>query len=134
MAALVACGDKGETATEEADADTDADTDTDTEEAGDFIYECVVPPMKATFQEYESKRFADFGCTTCHGKDAEANGYAMPSVFALNWDWAGQWSRSVIYVGDGSGLMEHVAGDMAEILGYDPYDNKTGEGFGCYND
>ncbi len=44
-----------------------------------LMAERVLPAMRARFQAFDAQRFADFDCTTCHGSNAEARGYAMPN-------------------------------------------------------
>lgn len=39
----------------------------------------VEPRMEAVFQGFDARRFADFGCETCHGAGAADGTYAMPS-------------------------------------------------------
>lgn len=39
----------------------------------------VMPKMKPIFRGFDAKTFGDFTCETCHGKDARARKYKMPS-------------------------------------------------------
>ena len=99
--------------------------------------QCVVPAVAPLFQEHfkgdKENDYADFGCATCHGEDFNGNTYQMPAVFSLNWDYAKYWAKNGIYnPADGTGLMAEVTAEMVTLLGTEPYDMKTGEGFGCY--
>lgn len=53
--------------------------DMDRGERAAFMAQIVLPRMREVFQAFDPERFADFDCTTCHGKDAKARGFAMPS-------------------------------------------------------
>src|SRR5438067_694382 len=39
----------------------------------------VNPAMREEFQNFDAKRYAKFGCKTCHGKGAEDDSYKMPN-------------------------------------------------------
>jgi hypothetical protein len=129
----------------DADADTDTDTDTDTDPdvcatstwadqdnatRGQWMEDCVVPGMMATFQAQDPVRFADFGCETCH-RTASVGNFDMPSVAPLDWYDTASWEPGY-YVGDGSGFMEVVLVQMAGILDQEPFDPTTNTGdFSC---
>lgn len=38
------------------------------------------PVFRVMFQDFESDHYGDFGCATCHGEDADARDYHMPSA------------------------------------------------------
>src|ERR1700733_6886304 len=44
-----------------------------------FMKDHVVQDMKVAFQGFDAKKFADFDCKTCHGKDAKAKHFEMPN-------------------------------------------------------
>jgi hypothetical protein len=92
---------------------------------------CVIPAVTPIFQAYDADRFAEVTCVTCHPGAAEYD-FAMPGLFPLNWDYAGNWVEAGIYVGDGTGFMEQLTTEMVTTLGEEPYNMETGEGFGCY--
>ena len=56
-----------------------------------FMARVVVPKMKPLFQTFDAKRFADFGCATCHGAGAKDHKFKMPNpeLFVLPGDRAG---------------------------------------------
>src|SRR5215204_2805298 len=50
----------------EGSADVWSDSMSDKQKA-EFMKKKVVPAMSKTFQEFDGKKYADFGCKTCHG-------------------------------------------------------------------
>jgi mono/diheme cytochrome c family protein len=44
-----------------------------------FMKERVVPAMAPVFRAHDAKRFAQFGCATCHGEPADARRFEMPN-------------------------------------------------------
>lgn len=44
-----------------------------------YMRDVVTPEMKRTFQAFDAKRFADFGCGTCHGSGHADGTYTMPN-------------------------------------------------------
>ncbi len=44
-----------------------------------FMRTKVLPAMKAAFQQFDKVKYANFGCKTCHGKNAVARKFKMPS-------------------------------------------------------
>lgn len=37
------------------------------------------PVFRVMFQDFEGEHYGDFGCPTCHGEDADARDYHMPT-------------------------------------------------------
>jgi hypothetical protein len=95
-----------------------------------FMKENVVPQMKAEFQAFDGKKFANFGCKTCHGKDFKEKKYKMPNPDLPKLDFAklreGKQEPKMAAF-----MMHHTSPDMAKILNLPPYDPKTNQGFGC---
>ncbi len=88
----------------------------------------VLPEMKAAFQEFDAKEFADFSCATCHGAGAQQGKFDMPNpgLPPLNKAVADSTPAMTKF------MAEKVVPKMAEILGEEPYDHATGKGeFGC---
>lgn len=44
-----------------------------------FMKQKVVPAMKPIFQNHDAKRYAEFGCITCHGDQAKDGKFDMPN-------------------------------------------------------
>lgn len=141
---LAACGGGAETteetaATEETtggEASATAWADMNPEQRGEYMASVVLPRMRAVFDEYDSERFSDFGCATCHGENAREVGFEMPNgLHPLN-----QAEIPAMFASDDAEQVrfaQFMAGPvmqtMAELLGEQPYDPETHQGFGCMN-
>ena len=95
-----------------------------------FMKEKVVPTMKPVFQKFDAKRYKDFGCKTCHGKNAKARKYKMPTPELPKLDFAklkagkqkpkvAEWMNKV------------VKPDMAKLLNMPEMTETNPKGFGC---
>jgi hypothetical protein len=58
------------------------------DEQMDFMKKQVVPTMKPLFQKFDAKRYKDFGCKTCHGKDPKKAKFKMPTPDLPKLDFA----------------------------------------------
>jgi hypothetical protein len=47
-----------------------------------YMKAAVTPTMKPIFQAFDAKKFDEFTCATCHGKNAADEKYKMPSKTA----------------------------------------------------
>ena len=95
-----------------------------------FMKEQVMPQMKAEFQAFDGKKYANFNCKTCHGKDPKASKYKMPNPDLPKLDFAKlkdgkQEPKMAAFMG------AHTKPDMAKILNLTPYDEQHQNGFGC---
>ncbi|HJK94835.1 MAG TPA: hypothetical protein RMH85_13450 [Polyangiaceae bacterium LLY-WYZ-15_(1-7)] len=105
------------------------------QEKGQFMGDEVLPYMRALFQEYDAERYADFGCATCHGADMNARGFAMPNqdILALHPSGSPEQRQMVEAHPEMVRFMfNHVLPAMRDMIGAEPYDAETGEGFSCY--
>ena len=80
-----------------------------------FMNERVVPELAPLFRAFDARRFADFGCATCHGDDRT---YAMPNpaLPPLHADRARHDARTVAWMTD------VIRPTMARLLGDDSLD------------
>ncbi|MFW6050108.1 MAG: hypothetical protein ACODAU_02970 [Myxococcota bacterium] len=94
----------------------------------------VLPITMEIFQEFDALAFEEFGCESCHGDDAEAREFAMPTrslppVPAPDTEeWAAMEKdqpRMVRF------MREKVTPVTATLLGLEAFDPETGRGFGC---
>src|SRR5512146_2045169 len=46
----------------------------------EFMKQKVVPAMKPIFQHHDAKKYAEFGCATCHGDQAKEGHFDMPNA------------------------------------------------------
>jgi hypothetical protein len=96
-----------------------------------FMKDHVVGDMKVAFQAFDAKKFKDFDCKTCHGKDPKASHFKMPTPDLPKLDFAAiqagkQKPKTVEF------MEKTVKPQMAKILQQPEYDPvaKTGK-FGC---
>jgi mono/diheme cytochrome c family protein len=46
----------------------------------EFMKQKVVPAMQPVFQKHDAKKYAEFGCATCHGDQAKDGHFDMPNA------------------------------------------------------
>jgi hypothetical protein len=94
----------------------------------------ITPTMKKAFIAFNSKRYKNFGCVTCHGAEGiEKDTYKMPNgkLPRLPKDGAGfealakKEPKAMKFMG------EEVKPKMAAMLGMPEFKPETGTGFGC---
>jgi hypothetical protein len=90
----------------------------------------VAPEMAKLFQSVDPEKYKDFGCKTCHGPGVKDGNFDMPSA-AL--------PKLPENIGDvfktspdmSKFMAEQVVPKMASILGEEPHNPETHQGFGC---
>ena len=94
----------------------------------------VMPKMKAAFQGFDAKKYADFSCATCHGAGAKDKSFTMPSpdLPALSPE-DGFKKDMAAHPEVTKFMMQTVVPEMAAAIGEAPYDPATGKGFGCFD-
>jgi hypothetical protein len=95
-----------------------------------LMKEHMTPEMKVEFQKFDPKKYADFSCKTCHGKDPAKAKFKMPNPELPKLDFAAlkehkQKPEIAKWMG------EVVEPMTAKILGAKVYDPATNKGFGC---
>ena len=102
------------------------------EQRGQWMAEVVVPAMQPLFQETDPERFADFGCATCHGATGQDVHFEMPNGIApLNPADVGAMFQSEQPMAQL--MVQQVWPRMTELLGEQPHNRETNEGFGCFS-
>lgn len=92
-----------------------------------FMKKNVVPEMGPIFKAYNPKRYAEFGCKTCHGpKFKEPKDY-LPKLTLKD----GQITAFAKEPEIAKFMAEQVVPHMAHAMGLAPYDPATHAGFGC---
>ena len=108
------------------------------EERNDYMIGVVLPIEAESFAHWaqssgQGDRFAQFECENCHGDDAEAHHFAMPSrsLLALAAPGSPQWEQ--MSHGPAFAFMhETVVPEVATMLGVQPYSAEHQDGFGCF--
>jgi hypothetical protein len=103
------------------------------EQRREHMAKVVLPAMKEQFKAHDANTFAKFGCDTCHGKNGKDVGFEMPN------DLTPLDPQDPIGAGNAMDpemtkfMAEIVVPEMAKLLDEQPYDPKTGQGFGCFD-
>jgi len=108
----------------------------DHEQRQAWMMEEVLPRMSALFADYDAERYAGFGCASCHGPDARANGFAMPSpsLPALHPTGTPEQRQMAREYPEGVRFMfNRVLPTMQALVGAPDYDEASGEGFSCFS-
>jgi hypothetical protein len=100
------------------------------QEQMDFMKKNVVPAMKTAFQKFDAKKYKNFTCKTCHGKNPEKAKFKMPNPELPKLDFAAlkagkQAPKVAKFMG------EVVKPEMAKILHQPEYTESNPKGFGC---
>jgi hypothetical protein len=98
-----------------------------------FMKERVVPAMTPLFQGHDAKKFAQFGCETCHGKGVKDMHFDMPNkalpkliVKELMAGTSKFEKRDLEWMG------KDVKPTMAKLLGRPEWTPENPKGFGCH--
>jgi len=95
--------------------------------AAAFMKKNVVPDMEPVFKGQDAKRYAKFGCKTCHGP-----AFKVPKDFLPKLTFKDGKITSFADKPEMSKFMaEKVVPAMATAMGMKPFDPATHEGFGC---
>jgi hypothetical protein len=95
----------------------------------------VLPRIGPMFEEFDAQRFEGFDCAGCHGADAAARNWAMPnpSILALHPTGSPEQQQMVQEHPEMVRFMfNRIVPAMQTLLGAEPFDAETGEGFSCY--
>ncbi|HEX2881357.1 MAG TPA: hypothetical protein VHO25_17635 [Polyangiaceae bacterium] len=98
------------------------------EQQAAFMKAHVVPKMGPIFQAFDGEEFKEFGCKTCHGDPFQDH---PPEFLPQLTIQGGKVLEDAEHPGIAKFMGEKVVPEMAAILGKQPYDPKTHEGFGC---
>ena len=128
---VLACGPKAPTGTSEPVNPTLRDTPfeaLDQDQRAEFMKTVVLPTMKPLFTKHDSNRFRNFGCTTCHGKSADAGEYLMPNADLPKLTFA---DMSRFKKEDIEWMEKVIKPKMASLLKQAERTSDNPNGFGC---
>ena len=92
-----------------------------------FMKKNVVPEMGPVFKAFDAKRYANFGCKTCHGPKFKEPDEFLPKLTLKGGELTAFKDKPEI----AKFMAEEVVPHMAKALGLKPYDPATHQGFGC---
>ena len=92
-----------------------------------FMKTNVVPEMGPVFKAYDAKRYAEFGCKTCHGPKFQEPKDYLPKLTFKDGKLASPSDEPQL----AKFMAEQVVPHMAAALGLKPFDMTTHTGFGC---
>jgi hypothetical protein len=97
-----------------------------------FMKEKVVPAMTPLFQNHDAKKFAQFGCETCHGKGVKDHHFDMPNKelpkLVVKEMMAG---TAKLEKRDIEWMAKEIKPTMAKLLGRTEWTPENPKGFGC---
>jgi len=92
-----------------------------------FMKKYVVPEMAPVFKGYNEKRYAEFGCKTCHGPRFKEPDEYLPKLTLKDGKLTAFAEKPEI----SKFMAEQVVPHMASAMGLKPFDMATHTGFGC---
>ena len=100
----------------------------DHEQRIQFMKEKVMPAMEPLFKNHDAKKFAEFGCKTCHGEGVEQGKFDMPNdklpkLFGP--------SMPKFKKEDVEWMGKEIKPTMAKLLQQPEYTPENPKGFGC---
>lgn len=103
------------------------------EEKGAFMQDVVVPSIQELLRSHTGDATLEVTCKSCHGQDPQAVGFKMPTpdLPALNPEdfFAEHRAHNAEMV---QFMAEQLTPKMVEVLGVEPYNPETHQGFGCF--
>lgn len=99
-----------------------------------YMKAAVAPKMGGLFHDFDAKMFAKPDCTLCHGPGAKQGNFAMPNPGLPKLPATPEGFKKLKE--QKAQVFEFMATkvepEMAALLGEQPFDMKTGKGFGCF--
>jgi hypothetical protein len=108
--------------------------DMNAEQRKDYMKTVVFPKMKDNFGAFDATRYAGMNCITCHGESAKEGNFKMPNpkLPKLPADEAGFKALTEKKPDVMKFMGGKVVPQMASMLGEQPFNPQTHEGFGCF--
>lgn len=104
----------------------------DHDQKAEFMKQKVMPAMEPIFKNHDAQEFAEFGCVTCHGKQALEGHFDLPTADLPKLDFK---DMSKHKPEDLEWMAKEVKPAMAKLLGRPEFDPEKPDpkGFGCQN-
>lgn len=106
------------------------------EQKGDYMKQVIKPEMQALMASFDAEEGEEFGCKSCHGDNAKEVGFEMPNglhplvaseIESMPNSDDEEEARWAVF------MMKKWEPKMAALLGKQPYDPATGQGFSCFD-
>lgn len=103
------------------------------EQQVDWMVSNVLPIAAEDFAHYDADRYSAVTCATCHGQNAAAVDYELPTteIPALPTPGTPNWER-MSQTPAFTFMHDVVTPTMATLVGEEPYNPATNSGFGCF--
>jgi hypothetical protein len=99
-----------------------------------FMQKTFYPKMKDEFASFNSGKYGDMNCTTCHGDGVKDHSFKMPNAKLPKLNPDGGFKKHMDKTPEITKfMMSKVVPDAAALIGEQPYDPKTQKGFGCFD-
>jgi hypothetical protein len=99
-----------------------------------YMKSAVMPKMGGMLHDFDAKMFAEPRCTTCHGEGAKKGDFKMPNAKLPKLPGTPEGFKELKdkkpKVVD---FMIDVEKTVAGLIGEQPFDPQTKQGFGCFN-
>ncbi|HTL32142.1 MAG TPA: hypothetical protein VL326_03400 [Kofleriaceae bacterium] len=105
--------------------------DLDQDQRAQFMKEKVVPAMEPIFKNHDAKKFAEFGCTTCHGEQAKQGHFDMPNPDLPKLLFKDKAAMAKFKKEDLEWMSKEVKPTMAKLLSMPELTPDNPKGFGC---
>ncbi len=94
----------------------------------------IVPRAQAIFSNWQPERFARIDCSLCHGSNAAAGIYNMPTAYLPRLSGELLLGPEFKQFPDTTRLkLDRLVPEMSQALGLKPFSLITRTGFGCYS-
>jgi hypothetical protein len=97
----------------------------------EFMKQKVVPAMQPIFQNHDAKKFAEFGCKTCHGEQAAEGHFDMPNPALPKLNFKDPSAMAKFSKQDMEWMAKEVKPTMAKLLSQPEFTPENPTGFGC---
>ncbi len=98
----------------------------------DYMKATFSPKLKSDFIAFDGQKYAAMSCAACHGDGAKDGSFTMPNPGLPKLSFANGFKKHMDKTPEMTKFMMNVVvPDSAALVGQQPYDPKTKQGFGC---